>query len=189
MFLNKAIPPKLSFPYAVRRSQRARHLKIEISLNKGVVLVVPRFASLSLAYRFLLEKSSWVEAALMQQEKIPKSPFPQLSLQEMRRTKKELRENLFSRLEHFAPLLKVGWKKVTIRNQRTRWGSCSRGGVLSFNYRLAFLPSELMDYIIVHELSHLKELNHSPRFWRLVETILPDYKVRKKKLREFGPLS
>ncbi len=74
-------------------------------------------------------------------------------------------------------------KRITIRNQRRRWGCCSSKGNLNFNYRLLFIPPELSDYVIVHELCHLKELNHSPAFWREVEKVLPNYRELVIKLR------
>lgn len=89
--------------------------------------------------------------------------------------KEEARRIIYERLSLYAPLIKVTVKRVAIRNQRRRWGSCSSLGNLNFNYRTAFLPTELLDYIVVHELCHLRELNHSPAFWALVESILPDY--------------
>ncbi len=76
------------------------------------------------------------------------------------------------------------YRQVAIRNQKTRWGSCTANGNLNFSYKLYFLPLALCDYIIVHELCHLTELNHSPAFWRLVESGLPDYKERRRRLRE-----
>jgi predicted metal-dependent hydrolase len=75
---------------------------------------------------------------------------------------------------------------VVIRNQKTRWGSCSRKGTLSLNWRLVLLPSSVMDYLIFHELAHLKELNHSPRFWKVVATLCPDYREEERWLRKHG---
>ncbi|NBX49499.1 M48 family peptidase, partial [bacterium] len=73
--------------------------------------------------------------------------------------------------------------KISVRNQQTRWGSCSKRGNLNFNYRILFLPPHLADYLIVHELCHLKEFNHSPRFWALVAQGCPNYHACKKELR------
>ncbi len=73
-------------------------------------------------------------------------------------------------------------EKVRIGNQKSRWGSCSASGVISYNYKIIYLPDELRDYIIVHEICHLKELNHSPRFWRLVGLAVPDWAIYRKKL-------
>ena len=76
----------------------------------------------------------------------------------------------------------LAFGKVTIRNQRTRWGSCSKNGNLNFHYRIMELPEHLADYIIVHELCHLAEFNHSKRFWELVAQKIPDHKARRKAL-------
>ena len=90
---------------------------------------------------------------------------------------------IHERLAHFAPLCGVVYKRVAIRNQRRRWGSCSSLGNLNFNYRLIFLPAHLCDYVIVHELCHLKELNHGPNFWAEVEKVLPNYLAEEAELR------
>ncbi|MER3481995.1 MAG: M48 family peptidase [Meiothermus sp.] len=83
----------------------------------------------------------------------------------------------------------LGWKvpPVLVRNQKKRWGSCNAKGELRFNWRLVMAPLPLLDYVVIHEMAHLKVLNHSPRFWRLVERIMPDYKERHKALNELGP--
>jgi predicted metal-dependent hydrolase len=96
---------------------------------------------------------------------------------------------ILNRLDYWIPLCGVTTKRVAIRDQRRRWGSCSSLGNLNFNYKTAFLPPALLDYIIVHELSHLKQMNHGPLFWAEVERVLPNYKesiIELRKLEKEG---
>lgn len=98
------------------------------------------------------------------------------------RHKERARALVHARIAHFVALGEVAPKAVRIRNSKTRWGSCSIKGNLNFHYKLALLPSDLMDYVIVHELCHLRELNHSARFWAHVALHVPDYKLKRKAL-------
>ena len=91
-----------------------------------------------------------------------------------------------ARLAHFNQVYGLTWKSVSIRNQKTRWGSCSRRGALHFNYRLVLLPPHLADYVIVHELCHLKEFNHSKKFWQEVERTLPDWRAARRELKKIS---
>ena len=88
-------------------------------------------------------------------------------------------------VEYYAKIMGVTYGRISMRNQKTRWGSCSSNGNLNFNNRLLFVPKELVDYVVVHELAHRKEMNHSNAFWNVVEKYMPDYKERRKKLREY----
>ncbi|MGH7141353.1 MAG: M48 metallopeptidase family protein [Minisyncoccia bacterium] len=87
------------------------------------------------------------------------------------------------RLAHYAPIYGVFFGRIFIRDQKTRWGSCSSKGNLNFNWRIATLPPMLVDYVVVHELCHLIEFNHSPKFWALVGRTVPTYKEARKHLR------
>jgi hypothetical protein len=90
-------------------------------------------------------------------------------------------------VEDEAAELGVAVNRIQIRDQRTRWGSCSPAGNLSFNWRLVLAPFEVLDYVVVHEVCHLREANHSRRFWRLVETRRPQWREQKAWLNEHGP--
>ncbi|MFA6386519.1 MAG: M48 family metallopeptidase [Candidatus Paceibacterota bacterium] len=100
--------------------------------------------------------------------------------------KKDAATLVKERLEYFNTFYNYKWGNVVIRNQKTRWGSCSKKGNLNFNYKIALLSPEAADYIIVHELCHLKEFNHSERFWDLVARAIPDYKAIRSSLRING---
>ena len=90
------------------------------------------------------------------------------------------------RVEHYARLMGISYGRITIREQKTRWGSCSGKGNLNFNWKLTLMPMEILDYVVVHELAHRKEMNHSRKFWKIVEQVLPDYQERRKRLRELA---
>ena len=96
--------------------------------------------------------------------------------------RREAATHLTQRVEHYAPQLGVRPPRVTIRGQRTRWGSCSGKGTVSLNWRLMMVPSALADYVVVHELCHLRHMNHSPQFWAMVAGVVPDYRQRRHSL-------
>lgn len=96
---------------------------------------------------------------------------------------RQARSHFMARLEHFAPQLEVRWQRLSLSSARTRWGSASADGSIRLNWRLMHYAPTLIDYVVVHELAHLREMNHSPRFWRIVEGVLPDYATRRRQLR------
>ena len=99
------------------------------------------------------------------------------------REKALIKAKLRERAEHYSKIMNVDFARLTVKNQKTRWGSCSSLGNLNFNYRLYYLPLELMDYVVVHELAHRKHMDHSKEFWSLVESVIPDYRERRKALK------
>ncbi len=168
--------------YELRISPRARRLRIEVPFGGPPVLVVPRGVSRPRAERFLAEHRGWVEARLAAQ--VPRLVLPRLTEAECRRRARALATDL---CEREADRLGVSYARIRIAGQRTRWGSCSARGTLSFNWRLALAPAEVFDYVAVHELCHLREPNHSPRFWALVAAARPGYREQRRWLREHGP--
>jgi predicted metal-dependent hydrolase len=100
--------------------------------------------------------------------------------------RRAVRELVTMLAEEEAEALGVSYRRIEVRGQRTRWGSCSSRGTLSFNWRLVLAPFEVLDYVVVHELCHLREANHSPRFWRLVAERRPGWREQRAWLREHG---
>lgn len=97
--------------------------------------------------------------------------------------RREAGDYLEWRVGHFADMFELTWRRVGITSARSRWGSCSRSGSINFSWRLLMCPPEIIDYVVIHELAHLKELSHSPRFWSVVEQMCPDYRRRRQWLR------
>ena len=92
-------------------------------------------------------------------------------------------ETITARVSYYAARMGVSYGKITIREQKTRWGSCSSAGSLNFNWKLILMPKEVLDYVVVHELAHRREMNHSKAFYAVVEAVMPDYKVWQRWLR------
>lgn len=109
--------------------------------------------------------------------------FRKRSRRDYQKYKEYARALVIERLAHFNISYNFTVGRISIRNQKTRWGSCSKKGNLNFNYKIALLPPELADYVIVHELCHLGEFNHSKNFWTLVERTIPDYRKRRALLK------
>lgn len=103
-----------------------------------------------------------------------------------RRYRNAARTKITARVEYYHSVTGGHYTSITIRDQKTRWGSCSSRGTLSFNYRLIFAPPKVLDYVVVHELCHLTHMDHSKNFWNMVESIMPEYKEYKLWLREHG---
>lgn len=125
---------------------------------------------------FLRQKADWIKEKL-------KDIKPNRSKDDYLKGKEQARELILERLNYFNQFYGFNYKRVSVRNQKSRWGSCSRDGNLNFNYKVLFLTKEVRDYIVVHELCHLKELNHSARFWALVARTVPNYKQLRKNLK------
>ncbi|MBQ2802603.1 MAG: M48 family metallopeptidase [Lachnospiraceae bacterium] len=103
-----------------------------------------------------------------------------------KRYRNSARDIFTKRVAYYHAITGGEYTSITIRDQKSRWGSCSSRGTLSFNYRLIFAPLKVLDYVVVHELCHLTHMNHSKDFWNMVETVMPDYKIYKTWLREHG---
>lgn len=164
-------------------------MRLAIETGGRVTLTVPRRVSFRRAERFLLEKKEWILAAYKRAIAHPPRLLSQGDQSEYAACKEAARQCITERVRHYQALYQVTYKRLAIRNQRSRFGSCSAQGNLNFNYRLLFLPERLRDYVVVHELCHLRELNHSSRFWALVAQTIPDYQTRKRELQAFSRMT
>ena len=167
------------------RSAR-KTVAIEITRDGRVLVRAPYRTSMRDIERMVAAKAEWIRRHLEKMRDRKAQKGERLSEDEIRALAKAALEDIPKRLEKFAPLVGVTYGRVTIRNQRTRWGSCSAKGNLNFNCLLMLCPEAVRDYVVVHELCHRKEMNHSAKFWALVRQTMPDYEIRRKWLRSEG---
>jgi len=171
-----------SINYTLRRSARARWVRLDVLPGGLVVVTVPHRLAESLGEKFLSQKSKWVVRNVARLKNFKEGPLARHSRAHYQKHKEVARELINQRLEYFNNIYGFRYKGVSIRNQKTLWGSCSKKKNLNFNYKVLFLPERARDYIIVHELCHLKEFNHSARFWDLVVRTIPAHKSIRKSL-------
>ena len=148
----------------------------------SVEIRVPRGMPQSLIDAFIQRHQAWLEKHLA----LAPPPAPSFTEDEIRSLAEKALAVIPGRVRFFAPLIGVSFGRITIRNQKSKWGSCSAQGNLNFNCLLMLCPPEVLDYVVAHELCHRKELNHSPAFWAEVEKVMPDYKARRKWLKDEG---
>lgn len=209
-------------PYSVRRSDRARRIRVNVDAVRGVELVLPRRATDREAQAAIRELSPWIErrwrevgrtrAALAARgDTVPylgralALAFEPGRIRVHRRgdtllvpdgaeTKPALerwyrrcaRDEVSERLGRACDVAGVRYTALTIRGQRTRWASCSRSGAMSFNWRLLLAPEPVLDYVVWHEVCHLRVMDHSPRFWKMVARYCPDHRAQSAWLRRHG---
>lgn len=172
--------------YSVRKNTRGRRLRVSVYPGGRCVVSMPRYMPERAAIIFMRKNAEWLLGSI---QRLRNKPAP-VSARKMREHfeahKAPALAFLKSRVDYFSRIYGFSVRQISIRNQRTRWGSCSRNGSLSLNYRLHLLPQACADYVVVHELCHLQEFNHSQKFWVLVANVLPDYKNARKELRRFA---
>jgi len=166
-----------------KKVRRSKHLRITIHQDRRVVVTAPFYATYRSMERFLDSQKDWIKKRLTKMDN-QRSVVPALGVNHYKKHKEQAREFVLNRLEYFNQFYNFKYNRISIRNQKTRWGSCSKKGNLNFNYKILFLPQDQADYIIVHELCHLKEMNHSRDFWDLVKNRIPNYKELRKILRK-----
>lgn len=179
--------------YQLIRSSR-RTVAIQIEPDGSVLVRAPKRCSKAMIEGFVQEKKAWIvrkqaevlERARRQQESVRQQPA--LDEADYRRYQAQAAQLIRQKVAAYAARMQVDYGRITIRDQRTRWGSCSAKGNLNFNWRLILAPEEVLDYVVVHELAHRREMNHSSRFWNQVEAVLPDYRECRIWLRQNGAM-
>lgn len=171
------------FHYSLRKKRGMRSMRLAIYPDGAFVVTVPKWYPLYIINKFISEKADWIF------EKLKHVDFRELAEKKKTESKKYKSQKEFSRtviksrVEFFNRFYNFEYNRISIKNQKTCWGSCSRKGNLNFSYKVAGLPEELRDYVIVHELCHLEELNHGKKFWELVGKVIPGYRILRKKLK------
>lgn len=174
----------------VIRSKR-KTLALQVTGSSDVIVRAPQQITRREAELFVQKNAEWIKRTrreiklrcerqkkMAEEYRIP--DYTSLTPME----KNKIRRHIMERLKLYAPQMGVNYARVTVRDQKTRWGSCSSKGNLNFNYRLHYLPQELMDYVVVHELAHRIHMNHSREFWEVVAAVDADYKEHRKRLHE-----
>ena len=170
--------------YTLKLNKRSRHLRLAVGVDCNVTVTAPHYASKKIIENFVLDKSSWIQGRIDHYKTF--KPLIKDSRASYLEQKEIARLLAHKKVIQFNQFYNFKYNKISIKNQKTCWGSCSKRGNLNFNYKIALLPEELADYIVAHEICHLGEFNHSKKFWSLVEKTIPDYEVRIKALKKVG---
>jgi len=165
------------------KSQRAKHLRVTVKPDQTVRLTIPRGESVDRAMRFLRSKIPWI---IKHQNRLSKLEIAPTNLRQPKINEPQAIDTLISRLEELAKIHNFKYARASIRNQKTKWGSCSAKNNISLNINLARLPDKLRDYVILHELVHTRIKNHSKKFWtELDKFVCGSAKELSKKLRKY----
>lgn len=168
--------------YTVKKGSGTKYLRLTISNSGELVVSKPWYLNTLILESFIKKKAEWILDKLAYFKNNP----PKYGKKEYLTYKPQAERLVCQKIDRFNQHYRFQFSQISIRNQRTRWGSCSSRGNLNFNYKIVFLPTKMIDYIVVHELCHLKEMNHSEKFWNLVSQTIPDYKAIRKDLQKKG---
>lgn len=172
----------MPIPYQIVRSNR-KTVAIEIKPDGHVIVRCPRYMAEDVVIAFVQSRGDWIKRHLC---KLNQQSVVKLTPEQREELREQTRLLVTQRVAYFAEVLGVTYGRITIRTQHTLWGSCSSKGNLNFNCLLALVPPDVLDYVVVHEVCHRKEFNHSHRFWQELGRVIPDYAQRKAWLKENG---
>jgi predicted metal-dependent hydrolase len=169
--------------YTHKVSKRAKRLRLAVHCGGEVTITTPRFVSQNFIKKFMFQKSEWLLNKIEELKNIPKKKTAKETKADFEKYKDRALIIAKRKVLKFSKIYNLKYNKISIKNQSTRWGSCSRKGNLNFNYKIALLSDELANYLAVHEICHLAEFNHSKKFWNLVAMTIPNYLVLRKQLK------
>jgi hypothetical protein len=174
-----------TIPYTMKSIRWSKSVRLIVHSDGTIVLTKPLWVSVKKAENFLQDKLEWViEKVRRAQEIQTNNPTSQGTMKEYKALKKQALQFVTERVNRInQEYYDFAYQKISIRNQKTRWGSCSKTGNLSFNYRIMLLSSECADYLIAHELCHLKQFDHSEKFWKLVSKASPHYRTLRREMK------
>ena len=176
---------KKDFSYTIRKSKRAKRIRITVYADERIVVTIPWGVKREQADKLISEKKQWV---LKQVERFrigKEKTKGALSYKDYIANKEKARILVEQKVSFYNQIYRFPYNRIFIKNQKTVWGSCSSRKNLNFNFRILFLPEHLQNYLIVHEICHLKEQNHSKSFWSLVVKTMPSYLKLRKELRRY----
>ena len=169
------------------RSNR-KTVSIQVNQDLSITVRAPQRVTQKEIKRILEKNDSWIQKhiEMLREKQAEAEDVKKLTAEEIKTLAEQALKLIPQRVEYFARQVGVTYGRITIRNQKTRWGSCSSKVNLNFNCLLMLAPTEILDYVVVHELCHRKEMNHSKAFWTEVEKVLPDYRQSVQWLKENG---
>lgn len=171
--------------YTLRISKRARRMRLTVFCDGRFVVTIPRRATTEEAENLIKRKADWVMRQFEEFKNFKGKIFPRNDKKSYLEHKAEALALVSGRIAYFNKYYNFKFNRISIRDQKARWGSCTSKKNLNFNYKLVFLPQELVDYLVVHELCHLGEFNHSQNFWDLIGKTLPNYRDIRKGLYDY----
>jgi len=169
--------------YALKRSRRAKYIHLRVQPGGAVVLTVPWGMAIAKAEEFVCTRSEWLARAIQRMARVKQLPVS--GRRDYLKHKEAARALVRERIAYWNAFYQFPHKRIAIKNTRRTWGSCSHKGNLNFSYKLLFVPRDLADYVVVHELCHLKHRNHGTAFWQEVHRTLPNYKTLRAELKRY----
>jgi predicted metal-dependent hydrolase len=168
---------------------RRKTIAIQVNSDLSVTVRAPYGVTEKYIEEFLNKNEAWISKQMneikVKKKSVESGNVENVTLDKIKALADQALKIIPARVEYFARIIGVTYGNITIRNQKTRWGSCSSKGNLNFNYQLYYLPDELLDYVVIHELAHRRYMDHSKEFWAEVEKYCPDYRERRQQLKKY----